>query len=224
MRRDTLACWRCSRRSTSDDCDGAWYPRAMRISEAILATFRKLLAEAQQSGDPEPTAMLLATAGGDGRVSARTVLLKAVDERGFVFYTNTLSRKGRQLSLVPQAALTFLWKSLRHGVQVRIEGAAEPVDAAEADAYFATRPRESQLGAWASLQSETLESREVFEARFAKYTAEFDGGAVPRPPHWSGYRVVPDRIEFWYGVPFRLHERHLHEWDGKRWTERLLYP
>jgi pyridoxamine 5'-phosphate oxidase len=196
----------------------------MRISEPILDTFRMLLADAQAAGDPEPTAMVLATAGGDGRVSARTVLLKAVDARGFAFYTNTLSLKGRQLATRPYAGLTFLWKSLRHGVQVRVEGDVEPVSAEEADAYFATRPRDSQVGAWASLQSETLPSREVFERRFAEYVAEFDGGPVPRPPHWSGYRVVPERVEFWYGVPFRLHERHLHEWDGTRWTERLLYP
>ena len=195
------------------------------IPASIVATFDALLAEALASADPEPTAMTLATATPDGRVSARVVLLKACDARGFVFYTNTSSAKGRQLAANPQAALCFHWKHLRDGVQVRIEGAVERVSDAEADAYFATRPRGSQLGAWASLQSETLPAREAFEHRLAAHDAQYAGVEVPRPPHWSGYRLVPDRIEFWYGAAYRLHDRHLHERaaDG-RWSERLLYP
>jgi pyridoxamine 5'-phosphate oxidase len=195
------------------------------IPDSIVATFDALLAEALASADPEPTAMTLATATPGGRVSARVVLLKACDARGFVFYTNTLSAKGRQLAANPQAALCFHWKQLRDGVQVRIEGAVERVSDAEADAYFATRPRGSQLGAWASLQSETLPARADFEHRVAAYDAQYAGVEVPRPPHWSGYRLVPDRIEFWYGAAYRLHDRHLHERDADgRWSERLLYP
>jgi pyridoxamine 5'-phosphate oxidase len=193
------------------------------LPEHVLRTFDALLEEARAAGEPEPNAMTLATAT-SGRVSARIVLLKAVDERGFAFYTNTLSLKGRQLAEAPQAALNFHWKHLRDQVQVRIEGAVEPVSEAEADAYFATRPRASQLGAWASLQSETLDSRDTFERRYAEYEAKFEGTTVARPPHWSGYRLVPDRVEFWYGVPFRLHERHLHERCDGVWQERLLYP
>ena len=189
-----------------------------------LATFRDLLAEATSGGDPEPTAMTVATADAKGRPSARTVLLKAVDERGFVFYTNFDSRKGRQLAANPHAALLFLWKTLREQVQAKIEGTVEPVSAAEADAYFASRPRASQIGAWASLQSQTLDARETFEARIAEFEAKFEGVAVPRPPHWSGFRVVPEMIEFWYGAKFRLHERHRYARMDGRWTKRLVYP
>src|SRR5690606_30076 len=152
---------------------------------------------ARAAGDPEPTAMTLATAAPDGRVAARIVLLKAHDERGFVFYTNCESRKGRELGAHPPAALLFHWKTLRNQVQVRIEGRAEPVAASEADVYFASRPRPSQIGAWASIQSETLPRREDFEQRIAEFERRFEGEAVPRPPHWSGFRVVPDRFEFW---------------------------
>lgn len=189
-----------------------------------LATFAALLAEAGAAGDPDPTAMTVATVDATGRPSARTVLLKAHDARGFVFYTNFDSRKGRQLAANPQAALLFLWKTLREQVQVRIEGSIEPVSVAEADAYFATRPRPSQVGAWASLQSQTLPSREVFEARFAAFEQRFAGGDVPRPPHWSGFRVVPELIEFWYGAKFRLHDRHQYERIDGAWSQRLLYP
>ena len=191
---------------------------------AALAAFGRLLQEATDAGDPEPTAMTVATCDARGMPSARTVLLKAWDERGFVFYTNYESRKGAQLLANPQAALLFHWKTMRDGVQVRIEGTVEPVSLAEADAYFATRPRPSQLGAWASLQSATLPSRDVFEARYAAVEKKFDGADVPRPPHWSGYRVVPERMEFWYGEKFRLHDRvELRRVDGA-WTRRLLYP
>lgn len=189
-----------------------------------LDTFAALLAEATTGGDPEPTAMTVATCDAQGRPSARTVLLKAFDARGFVFYTNYDSRKGRQLAGNPQAALLFLWKQLREQVQVKIEGTVEPVDLAEADAYFASRPRASQIGAWASLQSQTLDSRELFEARIEAFEKKFDGVDVPRPPHWSGFRVVPERIEFWYGARFRLHERHAYERVDGTWTRRLLFP
>jgi pyridoxamine 5'-phosphate oxidase len=193
------------------------------LVEAI-ATFKALLAEAAAAGEPDPTAMTLATADARGRPSARTVLLKHADARGFVFYTNFDSRKGRQLAANPHAALLFLWKTLRDQVQAKIEGTVEPVTAAEADAYFASRPRESQIGAWASLQSQTLDARETFEARIAEFTAKFEGGPVPRPPHWSGFRVVPEMIELWYGARYRLHERQRYARVDGRWTKRMLYP
>jgi pyridoxamine 5'-phosphate oxidase len=189
-----------------------------------LQTFSDLLAEATAAGDPEPTAMTLATASADGQPSARTVLLKAHDARGFVFYTNYDSSKGRQLTANPRAALLFLWKTLREQVQAKIEGTVEPVGLAEADAYFASRPRASQIGAWASLQSQTLDSRELFEARLAAFEKKFEGGEVPRPAHWSGFRVVPEMIEFWYGAKFRLHERQRYERLDGVWRRRMLYP
>ncbi len=189
-----------------------------------LKTFSDLLEEARTAGDPEPTAMTVATVGEGGQPSARTVLLKAVDERGFVFYTNYDSIKGRQLAANPRAALLFLWKTLREQVQAKIEGTVEPVSAAEADAYFASRPRASQIGAWASLQSQTLASRELFEARIAAFQAKFTDVEVPRPPHWSGFRVVPEMIEFWYGASFRLHERQRYERLDGIWVRRMLFP
>lgn len=189
-----------------------------------LDTFATLLREATDGGDPEPTAMTVATADAQGRPAARTVLLKAFDDRGFVFYTNYQSRKGRQLTENPQAALLFLWKTLREQVQVKIEGTVEPVSLAEADEYFASRPRPSQIGAWASIQSQTLDSRDTFEARITAFEKKFEGVDVPRPPHWSGYRVVPERIEFWYGARFRLHERHHYQRVDGQWTKRMLYP
>ena len=189
-----------------------------------LDTFAALLAEATTGGDHEPTAMTVATCDAQGRPSARTVLLKAFDARGFVFYTNFESRKGQQLAVNPQAALLFLWKQLREQVQVKIEGTVEPVDLAEADTYFASRPRPSQIGAWASLQSQTLDSRELFEARIDAFEKKFEGMDVPRPTHWSGFRVVPERIEFWYGARFRLHERHHYERVDGQWRKRLLFP
>lgn len=192
-------------------------------AEAI-SKFAELLADAKASGDPDATAMTLATASTDGRVSARTVLLKDANQDGFAFYTNTESRKGRQLALNQQCALLFLWKSLLNQVQVKIEGEAVPVSVAEADAYFASRPYVSQIGAWASLQSETLESRALLEERVEHYRSEYAEGSVPRPPHWSGFRVRPSLIEFWYGKPFRLHERDRFEIEDGEWTRRLLYP
>jgi pyridoxamine 5'-phosphate oxidase len=187
--------------------------------------FQTLLAAAQAVDRallPEPTAMTLATVGDDGQPSARLVLLKSVDERGFVFYTNVRSRKGRDLAANPRAALTFHWQPLE--VQVRIEGRADRVDDAEADEYFATRPRGSQLGAWASDQSDVLARTADLGTRFAEVERRFAGRDVPRPPHWSGYRVRPERIEFWRNRPSRLHERRLFQKEGSGWRETLLYP
>ena len=189
-----------------------------------IATVRELLAAAAAAGEPEPTAMTLATADAHGRISARIVLLKQIDERGAVFYTNYDSAKATQLAAHAQAALCIHWKRLRDGVQVRIEGAVEQVSAAESDAYFATRPRDSQIGAWASLQSQTLPQRADLDARVAEIEHEFAGKPVPRPPNWGGYRVAPDVIEIWYGQRARLHERVRYERVDGEWSERLLYP
>ena len=192
-----------------------------------IAEFKVLLARAQEVDRnclPEPTAMSLATVGRDGRPAVRIVLLKHVDERGFVFYTNFRSRKGRELLSNPNAALCFHWQPL--AIQVRVEGVAHVVSDAEADAYFATRARESQLGAWASLQSSPLASDAELDARVREMTERFAGNSVPRPPHWSGFRVVPTRIEFWRNRAFRLHERRVFERDtgDEGWTQSLLYP
>lgn len=192
-----------------------------------LSTFAALFDEAKAAGtEVEPNAMTVATATTDGRPSARTVLLKAFDERGFVFYTHTHSQKGRDLHDNPHAALLFLWRSLREaGIQVRVEGTVASVSNAEADAYFASRPRQSQLGAWASIQSETLGSHEAFDARMAEVEARFADRDVPRPDGWSGYRVAPEAIEFWYGAQFRLHERWRYEHGAAGvWSKRMLFP
>ena len=166
-----------------------------------------------------------ATAGLDARPSVRMVLLKAHDARGFVFYTHLDGRKGRDLQANPHAALLFHWPRVGNGVQVRIEGAVEIVGDEEADAYFATRPRVSQVGAWASKQSETLDSAETFEARLQQVEREFAGRDIPRPPRWTGLRVVPARMEFWFGAQFRLHERRVYEVDAAgEWGTRMLYP
>jgi pyridoxamine 5'-phosphate oxidase len=189
-----------------------------------IALFDAWLAEARASEPNDFDAMALASVSTDGQPSVRMVLLKGHDARGFVFYTNLESRKAHELIDTPKAALLFHWKSLRR--QVRIEGAVSDVSIAEADAYFATRGRDSQLGAWASDQSQPLPSRDIFEARFAEMQARFAGGAVPRPPHWSGYRVAPSRIEFWQDRAHRLHERRLFARSGEAggWSEGLLYP
>ena len=194
------------------------------LYKEALDTFAHLLERAKQSGEREPTAMTVATLGKNGRPSARTVLLKAFDARGFVFYTNFDSHKGRQLASNPQAALLFLWKNLDNQIQVRIEGSVEPVSIEEADAYFASRHRSSQIGAWASRQSTTLASRETFEAQIEYYEKKFEGIEVPRPPHWSGFRVVPEMFEFWYGAEFRLHERQCYERVNGEWNKRMLFP
>jgi pyridoxamine 5'-phosphate oxidase len=190
-----------------------------------LATFAELFDAALAAGEPDRTAMTVATATLDARPAARTVLLKHFDARGFVFYTHLNGRKGRELQANPHAALLFHWPRVRDGVQVRIEGAVEIVADAEADAYFATRARGSQAGAWASKQSETLSSRDEFMQRLAAVEQQFEGREIPRPPRWTGLRVRPDRIEFWYGADFRLHERQLYERDGAGvWSKRMLYP
>jgi pyridoxamine 5'-phosphate oxidase len=184
--------------------------------------FEEWFAEARLSEPNDANAVALATSTADGRPSVRMVLLKGHDEGGFVFYTNLDSRKGGELAANPRAALLFHWKSLRR--QVRIEGAVEPVTLAEADAYFATRSRDSQLGAWASDQSKPLASRDLFESRYGEMRDRFEGGEVPRPPRWSGFRLVPERIEFWSDRAHRLHERRLFEHADGGWSEGLLYP
>ena len=184
--------------------------------------FDEWFAEARASEVNDAEAMALATADAAGQPSARMVLLKGHGPDGFVFYTNEESAKGSQLADNPQAALLFHWKSLRR--QVRIEGVVERVSAAEADAYFASRGRDSQLGAWASDQSRPLDNRDHFEARFEEMKRRFDGQDVSRPPHWGGYRIVPRRIEFWSDRPHRLHERRLFTLDDGGWSEGLLYP
>jgi pyridoxamine 5'-phosphate oxidase len=190
--------------------------------EDPLAMFHALLEEATRKEPNDPTAMTVATATADGAPSARMVLLKDADARGFVFYTNTQSRKGDDLEANPRAALVFHWKSMRR--QVRVEGAVERVSDAEADAYFASRPRGSQIGAWASDQSRPMDGRFELEKRVARFTARFGLGAVPRPPHWTGYRVVPAAYEFWTDKPFRLHERIRFDRRGDGWTISRLFP
>ncbi|MDB5683016.1 MAG: pdxH [Sphingomonas bacterium] len=187
-----------------------------------IALFDAWFTEARASEPNDANAMTVASVDDDGQPSCRMVLLKGHDARGFVFYTNLQSRKAGDLIGHPRAALLFHWKSLRR--QVRIEGAVSRVSDAEGDAYFATRGRDSQLGAWASDQSRPLDSRETFEARFAATEARFAGGPVPRPPHWSGFRVAPQRIEFWRDRAHRLHERRLFVPTADGWSEGLLYP
>lgn len=185
--------------------------------------FEAWFAEAQANEPNDPNAMTLATATPDGVPSARVVLLKALDDRGFTFFTNTRSRKGCELALNTRAALLFHWKSLRR--QVRVEGMVEPVAGAEADAYFATRARISRLGAHASDQSRPLPAREVLEQRVQAADARYPGEDIPRPEHWSGYRLLPSRFEFWQDMPYRLHDRTVHErGEDGAWTTMKLYP
>jgi pyridoxamine 5'-phosphate oxidase len=190
-----------------------------------IERFRSVFALAEKldrSIIPEPNAMSLGTIGNRDQPYVRIVLLKAFDERGFVFYTSYDGKKGRQLIAHPRASLCFYWAPL--SIQVRIEGRVTKVSDEEADAYFATRERGSQIGAWASRQSEPLETPTALDERVAKYEKEFEGKTIPRPEYWSGFRVWPERIEFWKGKPNRLHERHLYVRDGEGWLVETLYP
>lgn len=187
-----------------------------------FALFDQWFAEAKASEPNDPEAMALATADAGGNPSLRMVLMKGHGPDGFVFYTNEQSAKGGQLAQNPRAALLFHWKSVRR--QVRIEGVVAPVSSEEADAYFATRSRDSQLGAWASDQSRPLESRSVFEARYEEMKQRFEGKEVPRPPYWGGFRLRPISFEFWQDRPHRLHDRRVFARTAERWSEGLLYP
>jgi pyridoxamine 5'-phosphate oxidase len=187
-----------------------------------LQRLQSLLERAKATDLPEPTAMTLATVAANGRPSARTVLLKELSERGLVFYTNTLSRKGRQLDGQPWASLCFFWQPLME--QVLVEGAVDSVAPEEADRYWRSRPRMSQIGAWASEQSQRMPERGMLQQRFQAFEARFEGEAVPRPPHWSGYRVLPDLIEFWSSRPGRLHERVRYTLEDGAWRRELIYP
>jgi pyridoxamine 5'-phosphate oxidase len=194
------------------------------IAEPFLR-FQELLGQAKALEPavlPEPTAFALGTLSADGQPSVRILLLKGVDERGFVFYTNHESRKGTELLAHPKAAMCFHWQPLER--QVRVEGVARLVSAEEADAYFASRARGSQIGAWASLQSRAIALPGDLEARVAEVEAKYAGSPVPRPPHWSGFRLVPHRIEFWHNMPSRLHERHVYLREPEGWRRETLYP
>jgi pyridoxamine 5'-phosphate oxidase len=191
-------------------------------TEDPYTLFQDWMADATKGEINDPNAVCLATATPDGRPSARMVLLKGVDARGFVFYTNLESRKGGELASNPFAALCFHWKTLQRSI--RVEGAVEAVSEAEADAYYASRARTSRLGAWASKQSRPLESRFALEKAVAEYGLKYAVGDIPRPPFWSGFRVLPARIEFWRDMPFRLHERRVFHRDGAAWRLEALYP
>jgi pyridoxamine 5'-phosphate oxidase len=199
-------------------------PETTRIAatEDPLGLFGAWMAEAAKTEPNDPNAVCLATSTPEGRPSARMVLLKGVDARGFVFYTNLESRKGRELTANPFAALCFHWKTLQRSV--RVEGRVEAVSAEEADAYYASRARGSRIGAWASRQSRPLEGRWALEKAVADYTLKFGLGEIPRPSHWSGFRLLPDRMELWRDMPFRLHERRVFHRAGAGWEMEMLYP
>ena len=192
------------------------------IPDSVVAQFEAWLGEARQAMVPEYNAMNLATVKPDGRPANRMVLLKFIDRDGLVFFTNTESRKGRHLAHNPAVALTFFWMPLYR--QILVEGLAEPVTEEEADAYWETRDRASQIGAWASRQSRPLDSRETLLKRVTEYERRFEGQPVPRPDYWSGYRIRPDRIEFWQGQDHRLHDRDCHFVEDGQWKQEKLYP
>jgi pyridoxamine 5'-phosphate oxidase len=199
-------------------------PGTAQATEDPISRFEAWMEDARAAEPNDPNAVCLATATADGRPSARMVLLKGVDARGFVFYTNIESRKGGELAANPHAALCFHWKTLTRSV--RVEGRVEPVSEAEADAYYASRARGSRIGAWASKQSRPLESRFALEKRVAEFGLKYAVGDIPRPAFWSGFRVIPARIEFWRDMPFRLHERlvFLRDGEGQAWRTEMLYP
>ena len=194
----------------------------MSLSQEIIEEFNRSFKKARVSGEPEPTAMVLATSDGKGYVTSRTVLLKALDENGFVFFTNTQSRKGKQMLVCPRAAATFLWKA--SGCQVQLVGTVSQVSDEEADAYFSTRDRGSQIGAWASQQSEPLDSRESLINRASELDRKYEGMEVPRPRHWTGYVLSPEIVEFWTQREFRLHDRFLYTLKEEIWTKQRLNP
>jgi len=194
----------------------------MGVSAEIISEFNREFKKARVSGEPEPTAMVLATSDGAGLVTSRTVLLKALDENGFVFFTNTRSIKGKQIADCPRAAATFLWKA--SGVQVQLIGSVRQVSDDEADAYFSTRDRGSQVGAWASDQSTPLESREALLQRVRDVENEYEGAEIPRPPHWTGFVISPESVEFWTQREFRLHDRILYCLGEGEWTKQRLNP
>jgi pyridoxamine 5'-phosphate oxidase len=194
----------------------------MSLSEEIIGEFNKALKKARVAGEPEPTAMVLATSDCEGLVTTRTVLLKALDESGFVFFTNVNSTKGRQMAACPRAAATFLWKA--SGCQVQLVGTVSRVDDEAADAYFSTRDRGSQVGAWASDQSAPLDSRETLLQRVREFEQKYAGREVPRPPYWTGFALAPERVEFWWQREFRLHDRFEFRLERGAWNRRRLNP
>jgi len=194
----------------------------MSLSSEIIDEFKRAYKKARVAGEPEPTAMVLATSDGKGLVTSRTVLLKALDEDGFVFFTNTNSTKGRQMAACPRASATFLWKA--SGCQVQVVGSVRRVSNEAADAYFSTRDRGSQIGAWASDQSAPLESREALLQRVRELEQKYAGQDVPRPPHWTGFVISPEQVEFWWQREFRLHDRFQYTLEDGVWVKRRLSP
>ena len=194
----------------------------MDLSQEIIDRFNHTMHTARLAGELEPTAMVLATSDGQGLVTSRTVLLKALDCDGFVFFSNRDSQKGQQLRACPRAAATFLWKAIEN--QVQLIGSVKAATDEEVDAYFSTRDRGSQVGAWASMQSQPLDSREILEQRVREFEEKYQGMDIPRPPYWSGYRLQPETVEFWQGRKFRLHDRFKYRQEGGQWIMQRLYP